>query len=146
MVEPLAGKRQVCVTAQRTKRDYAEQLRWLVDVGYPDAESIRLVQDNLNTHTPGALYDAFPASEARRILQCLEWHYTPKHASWLNMAEIAIGVFQRCCLNQRLATREALQTQVAALQAERNYRQARIVGQFTTLHARQKLRRLYPQI
>ena len=146
VVEPLAGKRQVSTTSQRTKRDYAEQLRWLVDVGYPDAEMIRLVQDNLNTHTPGALYDAFPASEARRILQRLEFHYTPKHASWLNMAEIEIGVFQRSCLTQRLATREALQTQVAALQAERNRRCCRISWQFTTLHARQKLRRLYPQI
>ncbi len=114
-------------------------------MGYPDAEYIRVVQDNLNTHTAGALYETFPAAEARRILQRLEFHYTPKHASWLNMAEIEIGVFQRCCLAQRMATLDAVQTQVTALQAERNRHQSRISWQFTTLHARQKLRRLYPQ-
>jgi len=103
------------------------------------------MQDNLNTHTPGALYDTFLPTVARRILQRLEFHYTPKHASWLNMAKLEIGVLQRCCLKQRLAALEAVQTQVAALQAERHHRRCRISRQFTTLHARQKLRRLYPQ-
>lgn len=145
LVEPLAGKRWVVPTARRTKQDYAEQMRWLVDEGYPDAEYVRIVQDNLNTHTPGALYEAFPAPEARRILQRLEFHYTPKHASWLNMAEIEIGIFQRSCLNQRLQDTDTLRQQVAALQNERNAKQCRIVWQFTTTHARHKLARLYPQ-
>jgi hypothetical protein len=145
LVEPLAGQRWVMPTERRTKQEYAEQMRWLVDEGYPNAEYVRVVQDNLNTHTPGALYEAFPASEARRILQRLEFHYTPKHASWLNMAEIEIGIFQRSCLRQRLQDQDTLRQQVAALQHERNAKQCRIVWQFTSDHARQKLARLYPQ-
>jgi len=144
LVEPLRGWRHVTVTAQRTKADYAQQMQWLVDEGYPDAEYVRVVQDNLNTHTPGALYETFPAAAARRILQRLEFHDTPKHASWLNMAEIEIGIFQRSCLNQRIPDTDTLQQHVQALQDERNARQRRIVWQFTTLDARKKLRRLYP--
>jgi hypothetical protein len=134
------------VTAQRTKGDYAEQVRWLVAEGYPDAEEIRVGQDHLNTHTPGARSAAFPASEARRILHQMECPSTPNHARWLKMAAMESGVLQRCCVTPRFATREALRSQVAAFQAERNHQQARIVWQFTTLHARQKLRRLYLQI
>ena len=145
LVEPLRGWRQVSVTAQRTKQDYAEQMRWLVDVAYPEADYVRVVQDNLNTHTPGALYEAFPPEEARRILRRLEFHYTPKHASWLNMAEIEIGVFQRSCLQRRLANEQQLRQQVAALQEERNARRCTISWQFTTGDARQKLQRLYPK-
>lgn len=146
LVEPLVGKRQVTVTERRTKQDYAQQMRWLVDEGYPEAEYIRVVQDNLNTHTPGALYDAFPAEEARRICQRLEFHYTPKHASWLNMAEIEIGIFQRSCLRHRIPTVGRLLQQVHALQDERNAKHCTIDWQFTTVHARTKLARLYPTI
>lgn len=145
LVEPLRGWRQVSVTSQRTKQDYAEQMRWLVDVAYPKAEYVRVVQDNLNTHTPGALYEAFSPQEARRILRHLEFHYTPKHASWLNMAEIEIGVFQRSCLQRRLADQQQVRQQVAALQAERNAKRCTISWQFTTDDARQKLQRLYPK-
>src|SRR5258708_24936082 len=102
MVEPLAGWRHVEVTAQRTRQDYAKVVCWLVDEVYPHAEYIRLVQDNLNTHTSAALYETFPPAEARRILQRLEFHYTPKHGSWLNMAEIEIAVFERNALSRRL--------------------------------------------
>ncbi len=144
LVEPLAGWRQVSVTTQRTKQDYAQQMRWLVDVAYPQAEYVRVVQDNLNTHTPGALYEAFAPQEARRILRRLEFHYTPKHASWLNMAEIEIGVFQRSCLQRRLADEQQVRQQVNALQEERNAKRCTISWRFTTGDARQKLQRLYP--
>lgn len=144
LVEPLRGWRQVTVTAQRTKQDYAHQMRWLVDVAYPKAEYVRVVQDNLNTHTPGALYEAFPPEEARRILRRLEFHYTPKHASWLNMAEIDIGIFQRSCLQRRLGDAGHLSQQVTALQAERNQKHCTISWQFTARDARVKLQRLYP--
>ena len=113
MVEPLAGWRHVEVTAQRTMQDYAKVVRWLVDEVYPHAEYIRLVQDNLNTHTPAALYETFPPAEARRILQRLEFHYTPKHGSWLNMAEIEIAILERNALSRRLQDEAALRRQVS---------------------------------
>jgi len=145
LVEPLRGWRQVSVTTQRTKQDYVQQMRWLVDVAYPEAEYVRVVQDNLNTHTPGALYEAFAPEEARRILRRLEFHSTPKHASWLNMAEIEIGVFQRSCLQRRLADEQQVHQQVAALQEERNAKHCTISWRFTAGDARQKLQRLYPK-
>ena len=145
LVDPLRGWRQVTVTAQRTKQEYAEQMRWLADVAYPEAEYVRIVQDNLNTHTPGALYEAFVPEEARRILRRLQFHYTPKHASWLNMAEIEIGIFQRSCLRQKLGNEQQLIQQVAALQAERNAKHCTISWQFTAGDARVKLQRLYPK-
>jgi hypothetical protein len=146
VVEPVTGWRQVTVTERRTKQDYAEQLRWLVEVAYPQATTIRLVQDNLNTHTPGALYDTFPPELARRILQRLEFHYTPKHGSWLNMAEIEISIFQRSCLRHRVSDRVRLQQQVDALQRERNAHHLPLQWQFSILDTRQKLQRLYPDV
>ena len=103
--EPLAGWRHVAVTARRTKEDFAHQMRWLVDEAYPEISVVRVVLDNLNTHRVASLYEAFPAAEARRIAKQLEFHYTPKHGSWLNMAEIEFSVLSRCCLKQRLPTR-----------------------------------------
>jgi len=144
VVEPLAGWRHVEVTAQRTMHDYAKVVRWLVDEVYPQAESIRLVQDNLNTHTPASLYETFPPAEARRIVQRLEFHYTPKHGSWLNMAEIEIAILQRQVLSRRLADEAALRRQVVAVETERNANRRGISWQFTSCDARRKLARLYP--
>ena len=144
MVEPLAGWRHVEVTAQRTMQDYAKIVRWLVDEVYPHAEYIRLVQDNLNTHTPASLYETFPPAEARRILQRLEFHYTPKHGSWLNMAEIEIALLERNALSRRLESEAALRRQVEAVETERNQQRLGIAWQFTSRDARRKLERLYP--
>jgi hypothetical protein len=144
MVEPLAGWRHVEVTAQRTMQDYAQVVRWLVDEVYPQAEYIRLVQDNLNTHTPAALYETFPPAEARRILQRLEFHYTPKHGSWLNMAEIEIAILERNALSRRLEVEAALRRQVLAVETERNTQRSGISWQFTSRDVRRKLERLYP--
>jgi len=144
VVEPLAGWRHVEVTARRTMQDYAQMLRWLVDELYPQAEYIRLVQDNLNTHTPAALYETFPPAEARRILQRLEFHYTPKHGSWLNMAEIEIAILERNALSRRLKSEAALRRQERAVETERNAQRRGIVWQFTSRDARRKLERLYP--
>jgi hypothetical protein len=144
MVEPLAGWRHVEVTAQRTMHDYAKVVRWLVDEVYPHAEYIRLVQDNLNTHTPASLYETFPPAEARRILQRLDFHYTPKHGSWLNMAEIEIAILERNALSHRLADEAALRRQVLAVETERNAQRRGICWQFTSRDARHKLERLYP--
>ena len=144
MVEPLAGWRHVEVTAQRTMQDYAKVVRWLVDEVYPHAEYIRLVQDNLNTHTPASLYETFPPAEARRILQRLEFHYTPKHGSWLNMAEIEIALLQRNALSRRLESEVALRRHVEAVETERNAHRRGISWQFTSRDARHKLERLYP--
>jgi hypothetical protein len=144
MVEPLAGWRHVEVTARRTMQDYAQMVRWLVDVAYPKAEYVRLVQDNLNTHTPGALYETFPPEEARRILRRLRFHYTPKHASWLNMAEIEIAILERNALSRRLPDEAALRRQVRAVETERNEQRRGIAWQFTSRDARRKLERLYP--
>ena len=144
MVEPLAGWRHVQVRTRRTKRDYAECLHYLAEVRYPEAKTIRLVQDNLNTHLAASLYEVFAPAEARRLARRFEFHYTPKHASWLNMAEIEISIFTRGCLSQRVADEAALAQRVAALEAERNQSQALIQWRFTTHQARGKLARLYP--
>ena len=144
MVEPLAGWRHVEVIEQRTMQDYAKVVRWLVDEVYPQAEYIRLVQDNLNTHTPAAFYETFPPAEARRILQRVEFHYTPKHGSWLNMAEIEIAILQRHALSRRLPDEAALRRQVSAVETECNTHTCGIAWQFTSCDARVKLERLYP--
>ena len=143
-VQPLRGWRQVNVTSQRTNRDFAQQMRLLVDQYFPTAERIRLVVDNLNTHTPAALYGVFPPDEARRITRKLEFHYTPKHGSWLNMAECELAVLAGQCLDRRISTIGALQEEIAAWQGLRNQRQAKIHWQFGTEVARVKLQRLYP--
>ena len=142
--EPQSGWRHIAVTAQRTMQDFAEQMRWLVDVRYPEAEMIRLVLDNLNTHKPAALYEAFAPAEARRILKKLEWHYTPKHGSWLNMAEIELSLLQRQCLDRRIPDEATLSREITAYADTRNAAQATITWRFTTTKAREKLHRLYP--
>jgi transposase len=136
--------RRVKVTDQRTARDFAQCMRELVDVDYPKAKLIRVVLDNLSTHSAGALYEAFPAPEAHRILQRIEFHYTPKHASWLNMVEIEIGVLRTQCLNRRIEHRAQLVAEIAAWQRQRNAAGARIKWMFTTERARAKLARAYP--
>ena len=117
--EPLAGWRHVEVTERRTMVDFAHQMKWLVDEAYPEAEKIRVVLDNLNIHRPASLYQAFEPGEARRVLKRLEFHYTPKHGSWLNMAEIEFGVFSRQCLARRIAGEETLKREIAALEKQR---------------------------
>jgi hypothetical protein len=141
--EPLAGWRHIAVTDHRTKVDFAHQMRWLVDVAYPDAECIDVVLDNLNTHTYGALYEAFEPAEARRIARKLAFHYTPKHASWLNMAEIEFSVISRK-LGPRVPNEAALKQKVKAIEASRNRSETTVDWQFTTDDARIKLKRLYP--
>lgn len=143
--EPLAGWREMIVTERRTKQDWAKAMLTLVDQ-YPDVEVIRVVLDNLNTHRPGALYETYPPAEARRILNRLEFHYTPVHGSWLNMAEIEINVLSRQCLAQRIPDAATLRSEVAAWVADRNERNSQINWQFTTEDARIKLHRLYPSI
>jgi hypothetical protein len=143
MVEPQAGRRHVAVTDQRTAQDFAHFLRDLVEVHYPDATVIRLVTDNLNTHSPAALYETFDAATAQRLTRKIEWHYTPKHASWLNMAEIEIGVLKRQCLGRRIAAQDELAREVSAWQAQRNLQRATITWTFTTQAARTKLARHY---
>jgi transposase len=145
-VEPLAGRRHVQVTAQRTKQDWAAFIRDLADVHYPDAERIVLVVDNLNTHVAAALYDAFPAAEARRLWQRLEVHYTPKHGSWLNMAEIELSILSRQCLRRRIPDIEMLTDETTAWEHDRNTRTRTIARRFTTPDARIKLKRLYPSL
>ena len=142
--EPLAGWRYVAVTGRRTMEDFAHQMRWLVDEAYPETPVVRVVMDNLNTHRPASLYETFPAPEVRRIAKRLEFHYTPKHESWLNMAEIEFSVLSRSCLKQRLPHEEALRREVQALVKERNAAQATIQWRFNTQDARTKLHRLYP--
>jgi transposase len=137
--------RHVKVTEQRTAQDFAACMRDLTDLHYPDADLIRVVQDNLSTHTAGALYDTFPAPEAHRILQRLEFHYTPKHASWLNMAEIEISVLNGQCLDRRIGERDVLNAEIEAWERQRNASGARIHWRFTTEKARDKLVRAYPQ-
>lgn len=145
-VEPLAGRRTVRVTERRTAVDFAEQLRRLVDEDYAEAEQIVLVTDNLNTHRPACLYERFAPEEARRIARKIEWHYTPEHGSWLNMAECELSVLARQCLNRRIGDREMLVREVQAWEAERNAAQVTIDWQFTAADARIKLKRLYPVI
>ena len=142
--EPLAGWRHVAVTERRTKEDFAHQMRWLVDEAYSGVPMVRLVLDNLNTHRTASLYETFPPAEARRIAKRLEFHYTPKHGSWLNMAEIEFSVFSRGCLRKRLPDESALCREVQALEQERNQARARIDWRFGILDARTKLHRLYP--
>ena len=142
--EPKGGWRHVEVTERRTAVDFAHQMRWLVDEAYPDAGVVRLVMDNLNTHKLGSLYEAFRPSEARRIAKRLELHYTPKHGSWLNMAEIELSVFSRQCLNRRIGDEPALRRETAALERERNEAVTTIDWRFTTHDARTKLRHIYP--
>lgn len=144
LVEPLAGWRQVTVTEQRTMRDFAAQMKQLVDICYPRSERIRVVLDNLNTHKPASLYEAFAPEEARRILRRLEFHHTPKHASWLDMAEVEIGVLSRQCLQRRIPDRQTLARETAAWQARRNADHATIDWRFTVTDARTKLNHLYP--
>jgi transposase len=136
--------RKVKVTERRTAEDFAKCMRDLVDLHFPEAECIRVVLDNLSTHTPAALYAAFPASEARRVLRRLEFHYTPKHASWLNMVEIEIGVLKSQCLERRIASREHLAAETAAWERRRNESCARIKWMFSTEQARTKMARAYP--
>ena len=141
--EPKAGWRHVAITERRTKEDFARQMRWLVDEAFPDVPVIRVVLDNLNTHRKASLYEAFPPDEARRIAKRLEFHYTPKHGSWLNIAEIEFSVFSRSCLRQRLPDGESLCRDVHALELERNEAKARINWRFSIQDARTKLQRLY---
>jgi len=144
VTEPLRGWRAVSVSEQRTRLDFAGCIKALVDIHYPEAERIVLVLDHLNTHSPASLYAAFPAPEAHRLAAKLEIHYTPKHGSWLNMAELELSVLQRQCLNQRLADRDVMERAVTDWTRRRNAQIKRIDWQFTTADARIKLRRLYP--
>jgi hypothetical protein len=144
VTQPRGGWRHVDVTDRRAKGDFAGQMRDLVDRHFPDARVIRLVLDNLNTHTPAALYEAFPPAEARRILKKLEFHYTPVHGSWLNMAELEFSMLSRQCLGRRIPDRDTLATEVAGWEAARNEQRATIRWQFTVDDARTKLHRLYP--
>jgi len=144
--EPLVGQRDVEVTDRRMKKDYAECLRKVSDEMYPDAERIVLVQDNLNTHTPASLYEAFEPVEAKRLAERFEWHYTPKHGSWLDMAEIELGILGRQCLSQRIDNIDDLRRQIQAWQKNRDQAAVKVNWQFTTENARTKLRRLYPSM
>ena len=144
--EPLAGKRHVKVTERRTAVDFAELLRDLVDAHYPQAEKIVLVMDNLNTHKPASLYEAFPPAAARRLLERLEIHDTPKHGSWLNMAETELSVLATQCLGRRIPDATILTPEVAAWEGHRNVSKCRVEWRFTTQDARIKLKRLYPSI
>ena len=141
---PLEGWRHVEVTDRHTGVDYAHLLKQLADDFFPDARKIVLVQDNLNTHKPASLYEAFPASEARRLAERFEWHYTPKHGSWLNMAESELSVVSSQCLDRRIPDKESLTSEIAAWQAARNTKHTKADWQFTTADARIKLKRLYP--
>ena len=144
--EPLAGKRDVAVTDRRTRKDYAECLRRIADELYPDTEVIVLVQDNLNTHSPASLYEAFEPVEAKRLADRFEFHYTPKHGSWLDMAEIELGILGRQCLARRIDNIDDLRRETKTWQADRNSAGTTVNWQFTTADARIKLRRLYPSI
>lgn len=146
LCEPLRGWRHVKVTERRTRRDYAHCVRELMDVYYPRARKVRLVQDNLNTHDGASLYETFSPEEARRILDRIEFHYTPKHGSWLNMAETEINIMNRQCLDRRIESQALLAEEVGAWERQRNARQARIHWTFTLAAARRKLRKLYPSI
>jgi DDE superfamily endonuclease len=144
--EPLRGWRHVAVTQRRTAIDYAQQMKYLVDECYPDAIKIRLVHDQLNPHRPASLYKAFEPAEAKRILDKLEFHNTPKHGSWLNMAEIELSVLARQCLDRRIPDQGSLESEVAAWEVRRNHESRTIDWRFSTDDARIKLKRLYPSI
>lgn len=143
-VEPLRGWRKVCVTDRRTAQDFAEQLRSLVEEDYADADKIVLVTDNLNTHTPACLYERFEPAQARRIASKLEWHYTPEHGSWLNIAECELSVLARQCLDRRLPDKATLEREAAAWETRRNTARVTVDWHFTAADARIKLKRLYP--
>lgn len=143
-VEPLGGRRHVSVREHRTATDWAEEIRYLVDVMYPDAEKIILVMDNLNTHKAVSLYKRYPAGEARRIIKKLEFHFTPRHGSWLNIAEIELNVMTRQCLSRRIAEVDALKKELVPWETELNHISAKINWQFRTSDARIKLASLYP--
>jgi len=143
---PLAGRRHVEVTERKTAADFARFLRSVSDAWYPAAERIVLVCDNLNTHTPASLYEAFEPAEARRLAGRFEWHHTPKHGSWLNMAEMELSVVARQCLDRRIPDLATLRREVAAWQAERNAAVVKVDWQFTTADARIKLKKLYPTV
>lgn len=145
-VEPLIGRRKTFVTDQRTNQDFAELLRYLSDDEYPGAEKIVLVTDNLNTHSPACLYEQFEPAEARRLAQRFEWHYTPEHGSWLNMAEIELSILSRQCTNRRISNKQTLAAEVSAWEKDRNKLEVQINWQFKPDHARIKLKRLYPII
>ena len=145
-VEPLAGRRHVRVTERRTARDWALWIRSMLDDRYPDATKVRLVLDNLNTHATASLYQTFEPREARRLAERLELHYTPKHGSWLNVAEIELSVLQRQCLDRRIPDRDAMQSQIAVWERDRNHRPSKIDWQFRTSDARIKLKHLYPKL
>jgi hypothetical protein len=144
--EPLLGWRTIQVTERRTAKDFAEVVRWLVEDLHPEADKVVLVLDNLNTHKLASLYEAFPPDRARRIAERVEIHHTPKHGSWLNVAEIELSVLQRQCLDRRIGTTEELVREVAAWEEERNERAVEVQWRFTTADARVKLRRLYPSL
>jgi hypothetical protein len=143
-LQPLVGWRQVKITARRTTQDFAECMHDLVEVHFSEAKKIRVVLDNLNTHTPAAFYETFPPAQARHLARKIEFHYTPEHSSWLNMAEVEISVLTEQCLDRRLESREVLAKEVAAWEAERNAAKATIDWRFTIPRARDKLKRLYP--
>jgi hypothetical protein len=146
MFAPLEGWRHVEVTDRHTAVDYAQVLKDLSDKHYPNASKIVLVQDNLNTHKPASLYEAFPAEEARRLVERFEWHYTPKHGSWLDMAESELSVVSCQCLDRRIPDKQTLVEEVAAWEEARNKHHAKADWQFTTADARIKLKRLYPTL
>ena len=145
-VEPRAGWRHVAVTQRRTAVDFAQQLRWLVDEAYPQAERIRVVLDNLNIHPPASLYAAFPPAEARRIARKLAFHHTPKHGSWLSVAECELAVLATPCLDRRLPDLAIVAHEVAAWERRRNAERPTIKWHFTTAQARRKLKHLYPTV
>ncbi len=145
LVEPLGGRRHVTVTERRATPDFAAQMKHLCDVMYPEAEVIRVVLDNLNTHTIGSLFATYSPDEAWRLARRLEFHYTPKHASWLNMAECELSVLARQCLNRRLASREAVSAQVEPWEEERNRSRVQVKWSFRVADARRRLAHLYPQ-
>ena len=145
-IEPLGGKHHVSVREHRTAVDWAEEIKYLVDEMYPDAEKIILVMDNLNTHKPSSLYKKFKPEEARRIIKKLEIHYTPKHGSWLDIAEIELNVMTRQCLNRRIDSIEKLTSELAAWEKERNENHAKVNWHFRTKDARVKLISLYPEL
>jgi hypothetical protein len=144
--EPLAGKRHIKVTDRRTKKDWAEAMRELSDIYYPNAEIIVVVLDNLNTHSPASFYEAFEPEEARRLVNRFEFHHTPKHGSWLNMAEIEFSVLARQCLAGRIPNKEIFSSEVTAWEVERNTLVVKVHWRFTTADARIRLKSLYPKI
>ena len=146
MFAPLEGWRHVKVTDRHTAVDYAQVLKELSDTHFPGSAKIVLVQDNLNTHKPASLYEAFPPAEARRLVERFEWHYTPKHGSWLDMAESELSVLSSQCLDRRIPDQRVLKDEVEAWEADRNRKHAKANWQFTTADARVKLRRLYPAL